>query len=257
MGVKGRPAAGRTRLGTCSEPGVAILATRKPSPRLRGIERRKRLLDAAWDLLATQELDTVSLADVARRARVPVGSAYHFYDNIRAVYEALAERVAGQLLVRHRSPLRRRPRRWSDVVEELIDRGVGYFSENPAARQLLIGPHTPPELKFRDRQQDRLLAEVFERQIDAAFRLPPLPDRAGVFYRALEIADLMLCLSMVEHGSITVAMTDEAKRACTAYLASYLPAVLPRRPPRPVPPSCRAGRTIGDWCGDEQFNTSE
>ncbi len=211
-----------------------MLATRKRSYRARGIERRERLLDAAWALLATHELDAVSLADVACLARVPVGSAYHFYENIRAVYEALADRVAEQLLARHRSPLRRRARRWSDVVGELIDRGVRYFAGHPAACRLLIGPHTPPELKFRDRQRDRVLAEIFEQQLDAAFHLPRLPDRAGVFFRALEIADLMLCLSMVEHGTITAAMTVEAKRACIAYLATYLPATLPRRRARRV-----------------------
>jgi AcrR family transcriptional regulator len=204
-------------------------AVRKRGLHARGILRRERLLDAAWRLLATRDLDALSLGDVARAGRVPVASAYHFYANIRAVYDALAERVASELLARHQAPLRRRPRTWRDVIDELIERGAGYFAANPPACRLLIGPHTPPELKFRDRQRDRLLACAFEEHIEAVFRLPDLPDRSAIFFRALEIADLMLCLSMVEHGSITLRMTVEAKRACVAYLAHYLPARLPRR----------------------------
>jgi len=208
---------------------MPMLATRRKTPRSRGVLRRARLLDAAWSLLADHDLGALSLVDVAARARVPVGSAYHYYEDIREVYEALAARVAAQLLERHEAPLRSRPRRWANVVEELIDRGVAYFTAQPAAARLLIGPQTPPLLKFRDRERDRVLAQVFAAQIDAHFELPRFPGRPAVFFRALEIADLMLSLAMVEHGRITAAMTAEAKRACIAYLGSYLPQALPRR----------------------------
>ncbi len=206
-----------------------FLATRRKAPRARGLARRERLLDAAWSLLADRDLGAVSLADVAAHAGVPVGSAYHYYHDVREVYEALAARVAAQLLERHSAPLRRRPRRWAQVIEELIDRGVGYFNAHPAAARLLIGPQTPPQLKFRDRERDRVLAQVFESQVDARFALPRSEERSAVFFRALEIADLMLSLSIVDDGVITPAMAAEAKRACIAYLGSYFPALLPRR----------------------------
>ncbi len=218
-----------------------FLATRRKAPRARGLARREQLLDAAWSLLAERDLGAVSLVDVAARAGVPVGSAYHYYDDVREVYEALAARVAAQLLERHAAPLRRRPRRWAQVIEELIDRGVAYFNAHPAAARLLIGPQTPPQLKFRDRERDRVLAQVFEAQVDARFELPRLAARSALFFRALEIADLMLSLSIVDAGVITPAMTAEAKRACIAYLGSYFPATLPRRP-RGVRAAANRGR---------------
>jgi hypothetical protein len=49
-----------------------------------------------------------------------------------------------------------------------------------------------------------------------------------MFFRAVEIADLMFSLSMLEHGSITPQMTEEAILAVTAYLGTHIPAVLPR-----------------------------
>ena len=93
--------------------------------------------------------------------------------------------------------------------------------------QLLISPKTPPQLKLRDRQSDRRIAGLFEAQIGSLFALPSRPDRTGIFFRAVEIADLMFSLSMLEHGSITPAMTEEAVRAVTGYLLRHFPAKLP------------------------------
>jgi hypothetical protein len=42
-----------------------------------------------------------------------------------------------------------------------------------------------------------------------------------VFYYFIEITDLMFSLSIVQHGKITPAMLEEAKRAGMAYLATY------------------------------------
>ena len=44
----------------------------------------------------------------------------------------------------------------------------------------------------------------------------------GAFYNFIEISDLILTLSVIEHGDITPAMLDEAKRAVTASLSTYI-----------------------------------
>ena len=228
---------------------MPLLASRKRTLRVRGIERRGRLLDAAWALLQERELNAISLGDVAERAGIPVGSAYHFYPSIEDVYAALIARVEVELLSLHRVPLRTRPRRWSGLVEEFVDRGIALFEAQPAACKLLIGRHTPPDLKYRDRQNDRALAQILEEKISAVFALPEIADRSEIFYRAIEIADLMFTLSVIDGGALTAVMKLEAKRAAIAYLASYFPLDLPRRPqpkkkqgPAPPRPARRAVR---------------
>jgi hypothetical protein len=94
---------------------------------------------------------------------------------------------------------------------------------------LQIGPKTPPELKLRDRRSDLALASIYQQHINTFFELPELPDASQVFFRAVEIADLMFGLSVLETGKITEAMGAEAERATVAYLATYLPATLRRR----------------------------
>jgi AcrR family transcriptional regulator len=210
--------------------GAPLSPLQKPSFRAPGIARRKRLLATARALLAQRDLDEISLADVARAARIPKGSAYHYYGDILDLYVQLLGVLGEEMLEDVRRPIRgRSPGSWSEVVAALVRRGAHYFNEHRAARQLLISPKTPPQLKLRDRQSDQRIARLFEEQIEARFVLPQSAGRTALFFRAVEIADLMFSLSMLDHGSITPHMTEEAILAVTAYLGTQIPAALPRR----------------------------
>jgi AcrR family transcriptional regulator len=212
----------------------ALMRTRKSTLRVRGLARRDELLESARQLLATRDMSELSLGDVAKHAKVPKGSAYHFYANILEVYAGLVAVHDKALHLTIAEPIQVPVKTWSDVVEILLDRAVEFYMRNPSARQLLIGPKTPPELKMRDRQNDVLIGKVFEEHVARLFTMPSLPGRSDIFFRAVEIADLMLCLSMLGHQEITGDMADEAKRGAVAYLASYMPLQLPRKR---LPPS--------------------
>lgn len=208
---------------------MALLKTRKSTLRVRGIARRELLLSAARALLNERELDEISLGDVAARAGVPKGSAYHFYGDIKDLYVALLAITEEEVLKTQGLPITERVREWSDVVRVLLRRGVAFYNSNRPSRQLQIGPKTPPELKLRDRRSDFALGAIYQQQLGAFFELPQLPNASQVFFRAVEIADLMFGLSVLETGQITQEMGAEAERAVIAYLATYLPAKLPRR----------------------------
>jgi AcrR family transcriptional regulator len=210
--------------------GASLSRVQRASFRAPGIARRKRLLASARTLLAQRDLDQISLADVARAARIPKGSAYHYYGDILDLYVQLIAVLGEEMLEDVRRPIRGRPpASWTEVVAALVRRGAHYFNEHRAARQLLISPKTPPELKLRDRQSDKRIARLFEEQIEERFVLPRSAERTAMFFRAVEIADLMFSLSMLEHGSITPQMTEEAIRAVTAYLGTHIPVALPKR----------------------------
>jgi AcrR family transcriptional regulator len=205
--------------------------------RAPGIARRTRLLQAARQLLKNRDLASLSLADVAAKARIPKGSAYHYYGDILDLYAQLLALIDDELLEDARRPMRNASiESWADVVEILIRRAVRYYAADPAARQLILSAKAPPELKLRDRQNDIQIGDVFARHIEARFVLPAHPRRTAIFYRAVEIADLMFSLSTLEHGRITEEMTAEAVRAMVGYLGSYYPAHLP---PRPNPAASR------------------
>ena len=212
---------------------MALLGTRKSTLRTRGIARRKKLLTAARSLLEERDLDEISLSDVAARAGVPNGSAYHFYDDIRDLFAALLAETEGEQLIAHGLPISEPVRQWQDVVRILLQRGVNFYRANRVSRQLQIGPNTPPQLKLHDRRSDMALGTIFQQQLETFFDLPDVPNRPQVFFRAVEIADLMFCLSVLDSGTITPEMSDEAARAAIAYLGTYLPEKLPRKRRRP------------------------
>lgn len=204
-----------------------MMLTKKPQTQARGRLRRKLLLDAAQDLLQTHELDAISLSDVAELAGVPKGSAYHFFASIAEVYSELTKRISEEICEDQRRPITRPIASWQDVFAECVERGADFFNCNIASKQLILGPKSPPEIKRSDRQNDYEIGRCVQENIALFYALPEFPNRDAIFFRAVEIADLMFCLSVLEHDTITPEMTAEAVKAGNAYLSLYVPPYLP------------------------------
>src|SRR5262249_43337199 len=145
------------------------------------------------------------------------------------LYASLLTQIQQEVIDTLKRPIRARIRSWQDIVSALNARGMEFYQRNPAAQQLQIGPKTSSDLKLRDRQSDVAIGKLYEHHIETFFELPPLRERSRVFFRAVEIADLMFCLSVLENGSITRDMCAEADRAAIAYLGSYFPETLPKK----------------------------
>ena len=204
----------RQKIGLRKAPS----ATRK-----RGRERRKLLLKATYELLCVRPVEDISFRDIADKAGVPEGSAYHFFANRFDVFSALAEELSDQFIEAHRRkvpPSRRRS--WQALAEHLVDVGAKVYAKNPPARQLLIGGKTPPEVKQADRINDRAVGNVMHEVFAEYFELPESDEMRNAFYYFIEITDLLFTLSVIEHGKITSAMLAEAKRAGIGYLSTYL-----------------------------------
>jgi AcrR family transcriptional regulator len=204
----------RQKIGLRKAPS----ATRK-----RGRERRKLLLKATYELLCVRPVEDISFRDIADKAGVPEGSAYHFFANRFDVFSALAEELSDQFIEAHRRkvpPSRRRS--WQALAEHLVDVGAKVYAKNPPARQLLIGGKTPPEVKQADRINDRSVGNVMHEVFAEHFELPESDEMRNAFYYFIEITDLIFTLSVIEHGEITPAMLAEAKRAGIGYLGTYL-----------------------------------
>jgi len=195
----------------------------------RGRERRQQLLDAAYELLCERKIEEVTFRDIAARAGVPEGSAYHFYANRYDLFAALANELSSLFVAAHRrrlaAPLRRD---WRNLATHMVDVGARVYAENPPARQLLIGGKTPPEVKQADRMNDRAVAAVMHQVFARHFDIPPSDEMQAAFYYFIEITDLIFTLSVIEHGEITPAMLAEAKRAGIGYLATYLEGISAR-----------------------------
>lgn len=195
----------------------------KDVTRKRGRERREAILQAAFDLLCEHAVEDVSFRDIADQAGIPEGSAYHFFANRFDIFSALAMQLSATFIAAHRKPVPPSRRKdWRSLAEYLVDVGVRVYRDNPPARQLLIGGKTPPEVKQSDRLNDRAVGNVMYEVFAQHFDVPKSNAMRNAFYYFIEITDLILTLSMIEHGKLTSAMIKEAKRAGTGYLSTYL-----------------------------------
>jgi AcrR family transcriptional regulator len=206
---------------------AAVKGVERRSVQARGLKRRQLLLDAARRLLRCADLGGINVADIAAEARMAKSSAYHFYADAHALFAELAVQMDGELLSAMDQPVGHQEY-WKDIFDVMFERGIDTLEADPAMTKLLLGPQTSFEIKRSDRMHDHVLARAIIAEIRKQFVLPELSALETVFYRAIEILDLLLSLSVQEEGVITGEARREAHRASHAYLAMYIPQILQR-----------------------------
>jgi AcrR family transcriptional regulator len=194
----------------------------------RGRLRRTHMVTAARKLLFVRELDEIALTDIADAADIPKSSAYHLFPTAFDVHAAAAQEIAGELELHMRGLHLPICDGWADFVGAFIRHGARFFNDRRDAMQLLLGPKSPPAIKTVDREKSDLA--ISRQMVDALSKHYILPDwisRDETFFRAIEIADLFFSLSVLRCQRITEEYVAEAVRATNAYLALYIPAILP------------------------------
>ena len=196
----------------------------------RGNTRRRQLLDAAEKLLETTPLEELSFKKISEKAGVPEGSAYHFFANRYDLLAALANQIAEQFGDGFRKPVRESMiSSWHDLADVMVDRAVNMYRNNPAAAQIWLSGRTPAQVRLADHVSEKAVSSVMHEIFNKLFRLPELPMAYDPFFFFLELCDVPLSISVIEHGKITDEMIEESKRVGKGYLGTYLPTILERR----------------------------
>ena len=195
----------------------------------RGITRREELIEAAIKLLKKKSIQDISFREIAKAAKVPEGSAYHFYANKYDLFAAVAEVMSELFYKAHAKKInRKKVNTWHDIIDVIVDRGYQVYKDNAVACELFIGTTAPPEIKVIDQQNDRKIATVMAEKFKDHFLLPDIPDFTNKIFYYIEIMDTLFSLSYRESGEISKEMIEEAKRVGKGYLATYLPPILPK-----------------------------
>lgn len=211
-----------------TRPAISRATPRKSRARSQG--RIDAILDAARTLLATEGVSSLSIYSVAERAEIPPSSVYHFFAGVPALLEALTGDVHAAFRACLQTPIEHDQLiSWRDLSRVVEQRMLTIYSEDAAARQLILAQHGLTEVTQADRQHDlelgRLMHAVFMRH----FELPVLPQDVDVFALAMELGDRVYARSIQLHDSITPRMAEEGMRVVDAYLGLYLPPFLPKR----------------------------
>ena len=199
-------------------------------PRASSQLRIAAILDAARSLLAEHGVGSLSVYSVAERAQMPPSSVYHFFASVPALLEALTADVHAAFRAAIQAPIEHESlKHWRDLSYIVEQRMLSIYSNDAAARQLILAQHGLAEVTQADRQHDLELGRLMQALFDRHFPLPQLPADVDVFALAMELGDRVYARSVQLHGEITPRLAEEGMRVFDAYLGLYLPAALPKR----------------------------
>lgn len=217
-----------------SESIEQLAPYRKPS-QARGEAKFEKLLDATHTLIEEQGVDGFSLSDVARRAGVATGSAYHFFPNLEAIFIALVERYDIAFAKIVSEPIEASAvETWQDILELHFEKARQFINTNPPALILIIGPGRSWQSKQVDTIGDSNIANAMVATIEQFFVIPSYPPAAQLVHLGIRMLEGLWELSVQQHGHVTEAFSRETTRAVAAYMRLYWPLYLEARDPEPV-----------------------
>jgi AcrR family transcriptional regulator len=197
--------------------------------RSRGRSRYGALLDAADKLLVDRPPALISLQDVARQAKAPLASVYHYFPSSAAIFVGLAERYHVMFEALYDEPVSRVPPTWPELSRLLARRSRALYDRHPTTMRLFLGADIGGKIREVDLDANRRLGERQYKLIRENFLVPDEAELIDKFAIAVTLSDAIWSLSYIRHGRITEELAEEAALAKENYLASYIPLRARRR----------------------------
>jgi len=115
-----------------SEHTQATRATERSSENRESTrqQRRRQILDAARDLFVQKGYEATTMAEIARRSGLAVGTLYKFYDDKRHLYDTLVAETMLEFERASLAALRPPPDDELALIERYIDAGAGLFVQH-------------------------------------------------------------------------------------------------------------------------------
>jgi AcrR family transcriptional regulator len=205
---------------------------RRPAQR-RSQERVERMLDECARLLDEVGYDALTTKEVARRAEVPIGTFYQFFNDKQGLVRALALRNLDAFLDRMATRLASASlSHWTDAVDLVIDEFVLMKRTTPGFGtvdfgEVLAAPGGPALPGTQ-----RMLDAALENNVVVADRLrtltvelldaPASPGLDRAFIVSVEAADAVLKLAFRAHPEGDPDLITECKRLVRRYLSEHL-----------------------------------
>ena len=233
--MPGASGASERDLAGAREPGAASVSSldaglvrRRPVQR-RSVERVERMLDACAHLLDEVGYDDLTTSQVAKRAGVPIGTLYQFFDGKAALTRALARRNLDLFLDRLHARFAAAPAvaSWADAACEVVGEFVAMKRDVPGFATVDFGD-TRPGRDFllddeRQVENNQIVAERLRQLGVDDLGLPDAPDLDRALLVAVEAADGVLRLAFRYGRDGDPRLIAEAETLLRGYLSARLP----------------------------------
>ncbi|MFM0286377.1 TetR/AcrR family transcriptional regulator [Paraburkholderia megapolitana] len=201
-----------------------VAEIRRPTQE-RGRQKFEVILDTVDQFLQTREPADIGIYDIAEALGTSPPSVYHFFPTVSLVFVALAERYLE--MFRGVDTILPGPfASWQQLLDEQCNQMLKVFEGNPAVRKVILGVGYSSEIRSRDLENNRILAQHVLDGFRAHFVVPEIPGLLDRFIEMSAINDAIWALYLHQDGRLTDHAKEIASRARVAYLRTILPEYL-------------------------------
>lgn len=205
----------------------ATMEIRRPTQK-RGRLKFEAILDCAEQLLLSRDPNEIGVYDIASALSTTPQTVYHFFPEASLIFVALAERYLARL---QEMPTPSSPpgTNWPELLDLFTSRTLNILRSSDAVPKVLLGVGYSTEIRKRDMENNRVMADRILEMFKATYVMPAVPELLDRFVEMVAISDAIWTLYVCRDGSITEAAERLASRARTSYLRTVLPEFLTPR----------------------------
>ncbi|MCD4742162.1 MAG: TetR/AcrR family transcriptional regulator [Desulfobacteraceae bacterium] len=202
---------------------------RKPK-QARSQERHEKILDAAEALIIDIGIKKTSVHRIAQKANVPASSVYQYFSTIDLILVTLSERYFEKVLLLYENRLKNaKITHWQDLTDIMVSVTYEFYTTDIVGEKLFLGIDSTASVRQGAASRLTIFAEWIYQFFDNSFDLSGIDGFKEALAISVNVMDAAFVRSLSLHGKIIPAYKEEATRAVTGYIGSYLGFRLPSK----------------------------
>ena len=182
--------------------------------------RVAKIIEAAHQILLTQNIDDITISNLAIHSDLKRTSTYKFFANPDDVKLLLVQRYFKECSEEFRqSDSNHEYEDLSKALEESVVRIFNFFTTNIGAQKIILQNTVTPPVESKILH---LLSQEVLSFIEENIKLPSMFNKEGVFLVMVQIIISIFSLNIKENGELNQIGKSEAQRASYSYLLSCI-----------------------------------
>ena len=182
--------------------------------------RVAKIIEAAHQILLTQNIDDITISNLAVHSDLKRTSTYKFFANPDDVKLLLVQRYFKECSEEFRqSNSNQEYEDLSKALEESVVRIFNFFTTNIGAQKIILQNTVTPPVESKILH---LLSKEVISFIEKNIKLPSMFNKEGVFLVMVQIIISIFSLNIKENGELNQIGKSEAQRASYSYLLSCI-----------------------------------
>ena len=202
---------------------------RKPK-QARSQERYEKILDAAEALIIDVGIKKTSVHRVAQRANVPASSVYQYFSTRDLILVTLSERYFEKVLLLYKNRLKdAKITHWQDLTDIMVSVTYEFYTTDIVGEKLFLGIDSTASVRQGAASRLTVFSEWMYQFFENSFDLSGIDGLKEALAISVNVMDAAFVRSLSLHGKIIPVYKEEAMRAVTGYIGSYLGFRLPSK----------------------------